>query len=84
MLEMEVKALAARTVYQQLDIQKQRTSLLCKINCFRGLQQVFMPNLRLILLPSKLRHLDAPGIFDIENIKLFMPYELEDDDQRAR
>ncbi len=81
---MEVKALAAETVYQQLNIQKQRTSLLHKINRFCGLQQVFMPNLRLILLPSKLRHLDAPGFFDVENIKLFMLSELEDDDQKVR
>ncbi|KAK0440232.1 hypothetical protein EV421DRAFT_1712676 [Armillaria borealis] len=83
-LEMEVKALAMGTVYQQLNIQKQRSSLLRKINRFRGLQQVFMPNLRLVLSPSKLRHLDASSAFNVESIKLFMPSELDDDNQRAR
>ncbi|KAK0421579.1 hypothetical protein EV421DRAFT_1747354, partial [Armillaria borealis] len=62
-LEMEVKALAMGTVYQQLDIQKQRSSLLHKINRFCGLQQV---------------------AFNVESIKLFMPSELDDDNQRAR
>ncbi|SJL13406.1 uncharacterized protein ARMOST_16849 [Armillaria ostoyae] len=82
-LEMEVKALAMGTVYQQLDIQKQQSSLLRKINCFCGLQQVFMPNLHLVLSPSKLRHLDAPSAFNVESIKFFMPSELDDDNQRA-
>lgn len=36
-LELEVKARALGTVYQQLDIQRQQATLICKINWFRGL-----------------------------------------------
>lgn len=82
-LELEVKVRAVGTVYQQLDIQRQQATLICKINWFRGLQQVFMLKLHQVLSLSKLHHIDSPASFNAENIKLFMPSELDNDAQRT-
>ncbi|SJL01332.1 uncharacterized protein ARMOST_04652 [Armillaria ostoyae] len=82
-LELEVKVKSMGTVYQQLDIQRQRAALIHKINRFCGLQQVFMLKLRPVLSPSKLHHIDSPASFNTENIKLFIPLELDNGAQRT-
>ncbi|KAK0449374.1 hypothetical protein EV421DRAFT_1900069 [Armillaria borealis] len=82
-LALEVKARAAGTIYQQLNIQKQRKSLGWRIQQFCGLQQLFMLNLHQALMTAKLQYIDGPSSFISKAIKLFMPSELDGDTQRA-
>ncbi|KAF8999723.1 hypothetical protein BDZ89DRAFT_969307, partial [Hymenopellis radicata] len=77
-LLLEIESKHSSTTYQELNIQRTRNDITRNIKKFRGLQQIFMPNLREYLTADQLKYIDAPQSFQPEETKLFAPSELPD------
>lgn len=71
-----MKARRSGTTYQELNVEKQRSIILRLIQKFRGLQAIFMPNLREYLSTTQLRYVDTPASFLPEATKLYLPSQI--------
>ncbi|KAJ7659788.1 hypothetical protein DFH06DRAFT_989370 [Mycena polygramma] len=76
-LEMEIKAERAATMYQELDFQKRRNVVNRSIDRFCALQDIYMPGLWDELTAEQQVLLKANAKKEVETVKLFLPSALD-------
>ncbi|KAK6977280.1 hypothetical protein R3P38DRAFT_3237413 [Favolaschia claudopus] len=77
-LAVDIKATTDRSPSQELDLVQRKASLLRRVNRFRNMQRVFMPELARFL-PAAQHDILDDRTRAVETVKLFMPSELGND-----